>query len=74
MKLRFGLDGTDPLTLKEVADEMGLSRERVRQIVDEALTKLNSRICDEAPSQFIRRNLAQILDDETETEDSASTR
>lgn len=58
LRLRFGLDGTEPLTLKEVADEMGLSRERVRQIVDEALTKLNTRISDEIPSQFFRRDMA----------------
>jgi len=54
LRLRFGLDGQDPLTLKQIADEVGISRERVRQIVDEALTKLNSQISDAKPSRFFR--------------------
>jgi RNA polymerase primary sigma factor len=56
LKLRFGLDGQEPLTLKEIAESVGISRERVRQIVDEALTKLNSQITDERPSRFFREN------------------
>lgn len=51
LRLRFGLDG-EPLTLKQIADEVGISRERVRQIVDEALTKLNQRLNDERPTRF----------------------
>jgi RNA polymerase primary sigma factor len=57
LKLRFGLDGQEPLTLKEIAEHVGISRERVRQIVDEALTKLNSQISDERPSRFFKENL-----------------
>lgn len=53
---RFGLDGQDPLTLKQVAERVGLSRERVRQIVDEAITRLNSQLNDERPSRFFREN------------------
>jgi RNA polymerase primary sigma factor len=56
LKLRFGLDGQEPLTLKEIAEEVGISRERVRQIVDEALTKLNGQITDERPTRFFREN------------------
>jgi RNA polymerase sigma factor (sigma-70 family) len=37
---RFGLDGPQPATLAEVARELGISRERVRQIEKEALAKL----------------------------------
>lgn len=55
LRLRFGLDGVEPLTLKQIADEVGISRERVRQIVDEALTKLNERLNDEEPSQWFRQ-------------------
>jgi RNA polymerase primary sigma factor len=55
LRMRFGLDGCEPLTLKQIADEIGISRERVRQIVDEGLTKLNARLTDEKPSRFIRR-------------------
>ncbi len=47
LRMRFGLDGCEPLTLKQIADDLNLSRERVRQIVDEALTKLNDRLSEE---------------------------
>jgi len=56
LRYRFGLEGREPLTLKQISDEIGISRERVRQIVDEALTKLNARLCDERPSKFFRRD------------------
>lgn len=56
LKLRFGLDGQEPLTLKEIAEDVGISRERVRQIVDEALTKLNAQISDDRPTRFFKEN------------------
>ena len=37
---RFGLDNDDPATLETLAVEMGVTRERVRQIQQEALVKL----------------------------------
>ncbi|KAF1062091.1 RNA polymerase sigma factor RpoS [Burkholderia gladioli] len=37
---RFGLNNIEPATLEELADEMGLTRERVRQIQQEALVRL----------------------------------
>lgn len=37
---RFGLGGTTPMTLLEVGGLYGLSRERIRQIQEEALKKL----------------------------------
>ncbi len=40
LRLHYGLDGRKPMTLKEVAGEFNLTRERVRQIQHEALTKL----------------------------------
>jgi len=36
----FGLSGGNPLTLKEVSDEVGLTREMVRQIKEKSLVKL----------------------------------
>ncbi|WP_050462016.1 RNA polymerase sigma factor RpoS [Herbaspirillum autotrophicum] len=37
---RFGLDNDDPSTLEQLATEMGITRERVRQVQQEALIKL----------------------------------
>ena len=55
LRLRFGLDGAEPLTLKEIATDIGISRERVRQIIEESLSRLQDRINDDKPSQFYRR-------------------
>ncbi|MBN1818066.1 MAG: RNA polymerase sigma factor RpoD/SigA [Sedimentisphaerales bacterium] len=41
LTLRFGLGGKEPLTLKQIGKKMGLTRERVRQIQHNALTRLN---------------------------------
>jgi RNA polymerase primary sigma factor len=54
LRMRFGFDGQEPLTLKQIAQEIGISRERVRQIADEALRKLNAQLNDERPSRFFR--------------------
>ncbi len=40
LRLRFGLEGEEPKTLKEIGERLGLTRERVRQIEREALGKL----------------------------------
>jgi RNA polymerase primary sigma factor len=41
---RFGLDGKRPMTLEEVSEGLGVTRERVRQIQNAALRKLRKMI------------------------------
>ncbi|MPN07073.1 RNA polymerase sigma factor SigA [bioreactor metagenome] len=48
LKMRFGLDGTRSRTLEEVSQEIGRTRERVRQIQNQALSKLRDLLVDEA--------------------------
>ena len=45
---RFGLDGEPPQTLEEVGNDLGITRERVRQLETRALKELRlvrARVC-----------------------------
>lgn len=49
LRTRFGLDNDEPTTLDDVGRHVGLTRERVRQIQNNALTKLRSTLEDPNP-------------------------
>jgi RNA polymerase primary sigma factor len=40
LTMRFGLEGTEPLTLAEIGRQINVSRERVRQLEAKAIMKL----------------------------------
>ena len=40
LRLHYGLDGTTPMSLKEIGKKLGLTRERIRQLRRDALTTL----------------------------------
>jgi RNA polymerase primary sigma factor len=44
LAMRFGLDDGKPKTLEEVGEHFGVTRERIRQIQEEALQKMRVRI------------------------------
>jgi len=51
LAMRFGLDDGKPKTLEEVGERLGVTRERIRQIQEEALNKMRVQIAErETPS------------------------
>lgn len=48
LKMRFGLDGYRARTLEEVSQAIGRTRERVRQIQNQALVRLRTLLADES--------------------------
>ena len=44
LRLRYGLQEGEPMTLKDIGKKVGLTRERVRQIEHEALRRLNQLV------------------------------
>lgn len=47
LRLHYGLDGKKPMTLKEIGQKLGLTRERIRQLRRDALTKLYEFMTEE---------------------------
>ncbi len=46
LNMRFGLEGDSPKTLEQVGEHYGLTRERIRQIQEEALLRLRAEMKD----------------------------
>ena len=44
IRLRFGLEGRDPQTLEEVGEQIGITRERVRQLQEQAIRQLRKNM------------------------------
>ena len=44
IKMRFGLDGDEAMTLEAIGKVIGVTRERIRQIVDDSLLKMKNSI------------------------------
>ena len=57
LRLRFGFDGAEPMTLNDVGIKVGLTRERVRQIEVETLERLGRKIgSEQALTGFLNRS------------------
>ena len=51
---RFGLDGYQPMTLEVISTELGCTRERVRQIQDDALKRMRRAYSRRQALQFLQ--------------------
>ena len=81
IRLRFGLDGRDPLTLEQVGEQIGITRERVRQLQDQALRDLRKKMAkyekqrtvEEIKQEEIIAERTKILQDLLHKNTSASS-
>jgi RNA polymerase primary sigma factor len=53
LRMYFGLDGDEPMTLEVIGEVLGVTRERVRQIKDRALLKLRHHSRKRALESFL---------------------
>ena len=64
IRLRFGLEGRDPLTLEEVGAKIGVTRERVRQIQEQALRQLRKNM-----ATFEKQRTAEEIEEDKRVEE-----
>jgi hypothetical protein len=69
LTLRFGLDGAGVHTLEEIGSELGVTRERVRQIQDAALTRLRTALLQRATARDWPAAVAQLRETVQEMHD-----
>ena len=53
LRLYFGLDSPEPMTLEEIGAKLGITRERVRQIKEKALSRLRHVSRSKALESFL---------------------
>lgn len=58
LRMRYGLDAEEPATLERIAKELGISRERVRQVEREALRKLHAYVVEGVPPEQIQARVS----------------
>lgn len=69
LKMRFGLEEDEPMTLEEVGEVWGVNRERIRQIEGKALRKLRHPSRSSRLREFVDPDFATEVVDTTPTPD-----
>ena len=64
IRLRFGLEGRDPLTLEQVRAKIGVTRERVRQLQEQALRQLRKNM-----ATFEKQRTVEEIEEEKRIEE-----
>ena len=64
IRLRFGLEGRDPLTLEEVGEKIGVTRERIRQLQEQALRQLRKNM-----ATFEKQRTAEEIQEDNRIEE-----
>lgn len=61
IRMRYGLGtGCPPMTLEEIGQKEGLTRERIRQLQNQALERLQHPSCRPKVMQFIKENMLNM--------------
>jgi RNA polymerase primary sigma factor len=60
LTMRFGLSGKKPCTLDEVGQELGVTRERIRQLERKAMDKLREAWTEEAEQEIMDKSMEAL--------------
>ena len=60
IKYRFGLTGIEPMTLEQIANIYGVSRERIRQVIETTLRKIRNSPYSKVLEVYINGNISDI--------------